>query len=199
MKKLSLALLLFVLPLLFLTGCRCPSCVAQEEAIIPSALLKKANKVVIEKTGEDFFEKYMNPDFSKIKHIPPNYYVVYHFFMPEKPYVNQFINFMINDSTGKLTPGMDVAGIPDCINDNCSFNINEEDAVKIAKDNGLEAGIKPWKKGLMWSSKLQQYVWDVISTLEGTEGSEGFRGNGKEVLIDPGTGLVLEMNDWYIK
>lgn len=80
----------------------------------------------------------------------------------------------------------------------CDFNITEEKAIKIATDNGLEKGIKPWKTGFIWDPNLKQYTWHILSTSSESKSSEGFRGNGKEIIIDPNSGLVLEMNDWHV-
>lgn len=195
MKRKSLLLIsLFTLSIILLTGCKCPSCERQEEAVIPAAVLKKADQVIINRTGEEFFNKYIKPDFIKTKYNAPYFDVVYHFYMPEKPYVNAFINFSV-DSMGVVASDREINGIPECKDDNCTFNINEEQALKIAKDNGLEPGIKEWHKGFLWDSKLNQYVWHVLSTFQ--EG--GQRSNGKEVIIDPNTGLVLAMNEWHIR
>lgn len=198
MKKNFILLFSFMsLSILLLTGCKCPACQRQEEAVIPSAILKKANQVIINKTGEEFFDKYIKPDFVKTKYTAPYYDVVYHFYMPEKPYVDALIKFSV-DSTGAVAADRDFVGVPECKDDNCNFSISEEQAVKIAKDNGLEAGVKEWQKGFIWDNKLKQYVWHILSTLQESTGSEGKRSKGKEIVIDPNTGMVLATNEWRI-
>jgi hypothetical protein len=64
-------------------------------------VLKKADQFIISKTGDDFFKKYITVDFSQSKHIEPNYLMVYKFYMPEKPFVDELIRFTV-DSTGKF-------------------------------------------------------------------------------------------------
>jgi hypothetical protein len=182
---------------LFINACRCPSCSRQEETVVPKDLLTKANNYIIQRTGSEFFEKYISPDFVRTKFTPPYYFLTYRLIMPEKPFVNTVIQFTI-DSVGGVVKDRDIIGIPNCLDGGCSFNINEEEAVKIAKDNGLEKGIKPWKTGFIWDSNLQQYVWHILSTSNESQSSEGFRGNGKEIIIDPNSGLVLSMNDWHV-
>lgn len=199
MKRNSILLIfLFTISIVLLTGCKCPSCGTQEEAVIPAAVLKRANQVIIDKTGEEFFNKYIKPDFTKTKYAANYFNVVYHFYMPEKPYVNAFIKFSI-DSMGVVATDREMIGIPECNADNCTFDISEEQAVKIAKENGLEPGIKEWQKGFLWDVKLKQYVWHILSTDKESGGSEGKRGSGKEVVIDPNTGLVLALNEWHIR
>jgi hypothetical protein len=186
-----------ILMSLFIDACGCSSCSSQEETVVPSDLLKKANDYIKQRTGNDFFEKYISPDFIRTKITPPYYFLTYRLIMPDKPYVNSVIQFSI-DSTGNVIKERDIIGIPDCIEGGCNFNVTEEQAIKIAKDSGMEKGIKPWKTGFLWDPKLKQYVWHILSTSSESQSSEGFRGYGKEIIIDPNSGLVLEMNDWHV-
>jgi hypothetical protein len=71
-------------------------------------------------------------------------------------------------------------------------------AVKIAEDNNLDAGIKKWNTNFIWSSVYQKYTWQILSTLRESVGEFGYRGNGKEMIIDPNTGEILALNDWRI-
>jgi hypothetical protein len=186
-----------VLISIFVNACRCPSCSQQEETVVPKDLLNKANDYIKLRTGDDFFEKYISPDFVRTRFTPPYYFLTYRLIMPEKPYVNTVIQFSI-DSTGVIVKDRDIIGIPNCADGGCSFNISEEQAIKIAKDSGLEKGIKPWKTGFIWNPNLKQYTWHILSISAESQSSEGFRGNGKEIIIDPNSGLVLEMNDWHV-
>jgi hypothetical protein len=185
----------FILSLI-IQACRCPSCSSQETSV-PKEILVKANEFIKQKTGNDFFEKYISPDFVKTKYAPPYYFLTYRLIMPEKPYVNTVIQFSV-DSNGTVVKNRDIIGIPDCQEGGCSFKITEDEAIKIANDSGLEKGIKPWKTGFIWNPKHNQYIWDILSTSTEMQSSEGFRGSGKEIIIDPNSGLVLEMNDWHV-
>ncbi|MCK7525364.1 MAG: hypothetical protein MZV64_51015 [Ignavibacteriales bacterium] len=75
--------------------------------------MKKADQFIISKTGNDFFKKYITADFLQSKHIAPNYLMVYKFYMPEKPFVDELIRFTV-DSSGKVLTQYEVVGIPDC-------------------------------------------------------------------------------------
>jgi hypothetical protein len=199
MKILSVFILTgIIVTSLLLSSCRCPSCYRQEEAVVPHEILSKTDNFIKQKTGKDFFEKYIAPDFIKTKYIAPYYNMVYRFVMPEKSYVNVLIEFSV-DTLGNIVRDRDIIGIPNCVESDCSFVISEEQAVKIAKDSGLQKGIKEWKTGFFWDVKLNQYVWHILSTDWASESTQGFRGSGKEVIIDPNTGLVLAMNDWNVK
>jgi hypothetical protein len=199
MKSLSAFIIIInlILMSLFIEACGCSSCSRQEETVVPSDLLNKANDYIKQRTGNDFFEKYISPDFVRTKRTPPYYFLTYRLIMPDKAYVNTVIQFSI-DSIGNIIKDRDIIGIPDCVEGGCSFNVTEEQAVKIATASGLDKGIKPWKTGFLWDPKLNQYTWHILSTSSESKSSEGFRGHGKEIIIDPNSGMVLEMNDWHV-
>ena len=196
MKSTKLVIISIFFLCLFFQACRCPSC-SNQDTIVPKDLLLKANDYIKQSTGADFFEKFISPDFASTKYTPPYYFLTYRLIIPDKPYVNTVIQFSI-DSLGNVVKDRDIIGIPNCQGGDCSFRITENDAVKIAKDNGLQNGIKPWKTGFIWDARLKQYTWHILSTDAESQSSEGFRGNGKEIIIDPNTGLVLAMNDWHV-
>jgi hypothetical protein len=178
-------------------ACSCSSCSRQEETVVPSELLIKADDYIKQSTGNDFFEKYISLDFVRTKFTPPYYFLTYRLIMPDKPYVNTIIQFSI-DRTGNIIKDRDIIGIPNCMEGGCNFNITEEQAIKIAKENGLDKGIKPWKTGFLWDPNLKQYTWHILSTSSESQSSEGFKGYGKEIIIDPNSGLIIEMNDWHV-
>ncbi len=181
-------------------SCSCSSCSQKEEIDVPVELLKKANDFIISKTGDEFFKKYISPDFVLTKKIGGTYEMAYRFVMPEKPFVDELIHFTI-DSTGRVVKEREIFGIPDCLSDpsSCTFNIDEEKARTIAAELGLEPGVIEWKVGFLWDETLKQYVWHVLTTLYESHGSNGYIGNGKEVIIDPNTGLMLKENEWKIR
>jgi hypothetical protein len=198
MKAVSVSIIISLFTMsFFIEACRCSSCSRQEETVVPSELLNKANDYIKMNTGNEFFEKYVSPDFIRTKYTPPYYFLTYRLIIPDKPFVNTVIQFSI-DSLGNVIKDRDIIGIPNCIEGGCSFNITEKQAVKIATDSGLEKGIKPWKTGFLWDPKLKQYTWHILSTSSEFQSTQGFRGYGKEIIIDPNSGLVLAMNDWHV-
>lgn len=183
-----------------IASCSCSSCSKNEEAVVPKDILAKANTYVSSVTGRDFFKKYISPDFAKMKFTSPYYEMAYTLFVPEKPYVNSTIKFFV-DTTGKVMENLDITGIPKCKNSptDCDWKIDRDSAVTIAKQYGLEKGIKDWQVGFIWNDKYQKYVWHILSTLKEMEGDFGYRGSGKEMIIDPVSGDVIEYNDWHIR
>jgi len=181
-----------------LVSCSGSSCV-KDEAIIPPDILEKSNQFIISLTGEEFFNMYISPDLTKSNEVPNGYFLAYKFTMPEKAFVNGSIRFTV-DSLGNVLEELEIAGIPGCVNspDDCEYTIDEEQAIKIAKDNNLDEGIKKWNNSFIWSTVYNKYVWQILNTLRESVGEFGYRGNGKEMIIDPNTGEIMALNDWRI-
>ncbi|MDP4116876.1 MAG: hypothetical protein Q8903_12115 [Bacteroidota bacterium] len=196
--------ILIIVTLLFssfvLNACKCGACQKQEETEVPYSVLEKANKFIISKTGKDFFEKYISPDFTRTKNLKPNYYMVYRFLMPEKKYVDATIEFTV-DSLGNVLMDREISGIPEYLAapESCNYSIDKEKAVSIARHNNLPKGIKEWQAGFIWSAKYNRYVWHILSVLNEVKVGDTFRGSGEEVMIDPVSGSVLEMNKWNVR
>ncbi|MCJ7555127.1 MAG: hypothetical protein MUO34_14745 [Ignavibacteriaceae bacterium] len=197
-SKVLMFLFLILNSLFLINACSCSSS-AQQEANIPSEVLEKGNRFIISKTGEEFFKKYIQPDFSKSKEIKEGYFLLYNFYMPEKPFVNGMIRLTV-DSTGTVLTDREISGIPNCIQTptDCVFIIDENQAVEIAKQNKLEEGIKEWHKGFVWDVNYNKYIWRILSTLHEMIGDFGYRGNGTQIIIDPNSGDVLAIDDWRI-
>jgi hypothetical protein len=170
------------------------------ESVVPFEVLHKANVFIISKTGLEFFKNYITINFAKSKYIPPYYEVAYNLYIPDKPYVNALITFTI-DSSGNVFKDKDIIGIPSCKNNpaQCNWEIDEETAINIAKDNGLAKGIKQWQVKFIWNPERQIYVWYILSTIREFTGDFGYRGTGKEMILDPVSGEVLALNDWNIR
>ncbi|MBP7542614.1 MAG: hypothetical protein KA747_03300, partial [Ignavibacteriaceae bacterium] len=77
--------------------------------------------------------------------------------------------------------------------------ITPNQAFKIAIKEGLKPGIKEWSQKFLWNAKFNRYVWQIISTLEESQGSQGFRGSGEEIIIDASTGEKLDFNEWKVR
>jgi len=197
-------LLLLITPIILISiailiSCKCRACEDQEQGTVPLEVLTKADSFIVASTGQEFFQKYITPDFYRSKHTPPYYEMAYKFFMPEKPYVNATIKFTV-DSLGNVLKNRDIVGIPRCVNfpEECDFNIDEQSAKKIATNMGLKDGVKEWDTGFMWDFKLHRYVWRILSTLTEFGNEENYKATGQEMVIDPNTGEVLALNDWRI-
>ena len=178
-------------------ACSC-SC-TDSQSTVPDNVLKNSNRFIVSRVGQEFFDNYIKPDFQETKKINSKFYMVYDFKIPDKPYVDSKIKFEV-DSTGSVLNRENVIGLPDCGADpgKCEFNIDEEQAKQIAKDNSFKQGIKDWKVEFKWDSKYNQYVWSILSTFQQSQGSNGMRGNGEIMLIDPNSGNVISTDTWRI-
>jgi hypothetical protein len=190
------AILLLTSTFLFNSCCNCGAGNASD---VPLSILVKSNDFIINKTGKDFFNKYITPEFGLIKYQPPYYKMAYRFFMPEKPFVDEIINFTV-DSLGNVDTSYEISGIPDYKANpgSCNFLLNEKEVIQSAQKYGLEEGVISWKIGLVWDATLNRYAWHVLSTLSQSGVGKDYKGNGKELVIDPGTGKILAVNYWHI-
>jgi hypothetical protein len=185
--------------ILFYNGCSCNTCGDNEATQIPLDVLKKTDQFIISKTGNDFFKKYITADFLQSRHITPNYLMVYKFYMPGKPFVNELIRFTV-DSSGNVLSQYEIVGIPDCNSDpmGCDFVVDEKIAKQIAAEYGLPKGIKDWKVDFIWEAKYNKYVWKIISTNKETVLEDHNRAEGELIVIDPSNASVLESESWRI-
>lgn len=192
-------LLLSVLLSIVLISCSCSKCGQQEEAVVPLEILQKANAFITAKTGEDFFKNYISPDFYRTKFVSPYYEMVYRFFIPDKPFVDNLIHFSI-DTLGNINAKREIIGIPEYLlsPESCQFNIDEERAREIAAEDKLEDGVKDWKVGFVWDVKYNRYTWHILATFYELKYDDGYKGNGRELIIAPNSGEVLARNDWKI-
>ncbi|MFO7448383.1 MAG: PepSY domain-containing protein [Ignavibacteriaceae bacterium] len=195
--KILAVIILFTITAFVYYGCGC-ACETAEQADIPASVIRNANQVIISQTGNDFFNEYVSLDMKRSKVISPDYYLVYRIIMPDKPYVNEVIEFTV-DKGGNLNREFSIKGIPDCLNADCHFSVDEEKAISIAEERGLEKGIKEWKTGFTWNEKYNRYVWYVLSTLDESDNTQGGRSSGKEIIIDANTGEVLSVNEWNVR
>jgi hypothetical protein len=181
--------------------------------IIPDSIISIADDFIISKVGEQFFNSYIKYNSVKsrysladsfcIEHpsscadflLEPHYYFVYDFKMPEKDFVDEFIEF-VTDTTGNMVPSEDVFGIPKCSNNDCWNNfplIERDEAVTVAQNNRLEEGISDWRVSFhFYGSEFDNYVWEVSNTLYQSSSESG----GKTLLIDASNGEVIQSSNW---
>ncbi|MBK7267501.1 MAG: hypothetical protein IPI12_14460 [Ignavibacteriales bacterium] len=204
----STVFLITILISLFLTACSCPVCDIVDNRYpktlkmigVPEKIKEKVDNYIAAKTGEDFFVKYVSLNETASFFDSVKYYWVYDISIPGKEWVTGKID-LFTDSLGNIDQLMEVNGIPDCgTNPNgCSFDITPNQAFKIAIKEGLKPGIKEWSQKFLWNAKFNRYVWQIISTLEESQGSQGFRGSGEEIIIDASTGEKLDFNEWKVR
>lgn len=186
-------LIISVSSFLFAACCTC-SITSEENHTIPKNIKMKADNFIISKTGKDFFDENIEPEYKKIIN---GYLVIYNLSIPEKQ-IDAAIKLSL-DTLGNIERGKEITGIPDCISNpaNCSF-ISKEEAVEIAADSGLEKGIKEWDIKFTWDPEHKKYLWDITSTIRETRGESFRKASGKNMLIDSNNGEIIKTNNWQI-
>ncbi len=180
---------------------------------IPSSTIEKSNQFIISRVGQDFFNKYITyakgtyflPDQYILEHPEsgaeflqrPYYLMEYSLKMPERPFVDELIQFAV-DTNGNVISQDEVTGVPDLINNPAegNFSIDQNQAVQIAKNAGLEVGIADWTASFHWyGGDLKTYVWAVQNTLQ--KGKDPLA-SGRVVVIDANSGEVLKISLWSV-
>lgn len=197
-----------ILASLLLSACTCPVCDIVDNRYpktlkmmgVPEKIKEKVDNYIAGKTGEEFFMKNVTLNETASFFDSVKYYWVYDISKPGKEWVTGKID-LFTDSLGNIDQLMEINGIPDCaVNPNgCSFDITPNQAFKIAIKEGLKSGIKEWSLKFLWNAKFKRYVWQIISTLQESQGSQGFRGSGEEIIIDASTGEKLDFNEWKVR
>jgi len=193
---------------LLLQACSCPVCEITDNRYpktfkltgVPESLKTKVDSWIAAKTGESFFTNYIKLNETASYFDSVKYYWVYDITIPEKDFVTGKID-LFTDTKGNIDPLMEVNGIPDCESNpsTCTFDITPQKALVIATKEGLKPGIKEWTLKFVWSQKFNRYVWQIISTLEESQGSNGFRGSGQELLLDASSGAKLDLSEWKVR
>lgn len=184
-----------------------------DDQSVPYLILIKCDNFIISQVGEEFFKAYISFDHAHyydadsfcIEHPDncepylqhPHYLIVYKFSIPEKSFVNEIIEFVV-DPAGNVVPDREPLGIPKCPGNTCwgKFQIiGEEEAIQIARDVGLEEGIKEWRTSFHYfAGDIADYVWSISNTLYEDNGSSG----GKTITINSHTGEVFSTLAWLI-
>lgn len=126
--------------------------------------------------------------------------------VPEAPWVNGQVTVAV-DLHGHLTQKYDqshqfnqfaaITGIGNCARNPalCRFPINREDAIRIARRNGLEEGLRQWDVGFTWYySQDGRFQWNVSNTLELDK--DQCSGAGNIISIDANTGRIVMRSGW---
>lgn len=174
---------------------------------VPGWPIQKAELVLADRVGERVFrddlvfaadESIYEPGISDCAECvdyvrKPHFYLRWRFRVADKPFVDEIVQVAV-DANGEILAGPD--GLPNCKRSPslCKFVVDETDAIRIARDGGLEPGNGPWETSFHYfAGKLQRFVWTVSNTL--TKRDNG-REHGKEVVIDASNGEMCFILDW---
>jgi hypothetical protein len=124
----------------------------------------------------------------------PRFRMCYHLRVAESPWVDGRIEFLV-DAMGRVLPDTRVDGIPDCVHNpmECTFPIDKAEAFRLAKEAGLEEGLRPWEAAFHWmadsleNSVSGTYVWRVSNTRHASAHRKG----GDTILIDANSGEAV--------
>lgn len=186
----------FVITALILGGCSA----SQNAVQVPQNIVDRGNAYLMSRLSIKFFRQYITLDDKKSAVDSPYYHLVYRFSDPGRLYINETI-MLTADMDGTIDESFPPSGIPLCWKDTtlCTFNIDELLAVQIAKDNNLPKGIKDWKADFTWEGKFNRYIWKITSYKSESQGSNGYRGSGEVMMIDPAFGKVLDRSEWFVR
>jgi hypothetical protein len=219
--------ILFVLSLYLGAGCflhaqpNTEQGAASQESIktrtsVPDSIIEKANQFIIARVGDDFFSKYISFNDSLSRYCPvpeffiknpghraayllkPFYSMVYSLKIPEKPFVNELMDCAL-DTNGNVIYEREPS-IPNCLREptECDFPIDEKKAIEIAKNAGLEAGIRDWETSFHWYyGDVKSFVWTVTNML--SENRQDGSSHGKTMVIDANTGKVIKTSSLEIQ
>ena len=186
---------------------------------IPDSIITKSNFIIVSKVGQEFFNSYItldsvnskfvavdtfyiqNPSICEAYRQKPYYYIKYKFQMDCFGETGAVIDFVL-DSSGSLIPGTSIYGIPKCTDNDCLNNfpiVSRERAIEIAKENGLETGIKDWEIKLVFNVKYADYFWNITNTLEvNNSPATGYNSKGKGILINAKDEKLFELFGWSV-
>jgi hypothetical protein len=186
-----------------------PTLSTSQTTTIPSSVVARANLFVISQVGEDRFQKYISLDTLGTRYIEPQaagvptpgsaylqrpyYLMAYSLQIPDKPFVEGKIVFAV-DIEGNFIREREPEGIPNPLKPGeWDFPIDEQAATGIARNAGLEAGIRDWKTSFHWfAADFKTYVWTVESTTWASASGAG----GRTVMIDANDGTVMRLLNW---
>jgi hypothetical protein len=167
-----------------------------QQADMEQKMVGIGNELIVSKIGDNYFNNYIK--LLTIDYQPPSgiietpyYLLTYTFKIPEKQFVNESIEIGI-DIDGNVVREWGIPSNPD----ECEFPVDEAKAIEIARDAGLEEGIKEWESDFYWHDGFKTYVWSVRNTLSATSVGEPYEESGRVVIIGANSGEVKESLNW---
>jgi hypothetical protein len=182
---------------------------------IPDSVIQKTDEYIKLRVGEKYFDKFIkfddkNSGFRKSYIIDspptcaemlkqPHYYLSYKIYFSDMEKDFAEID-MITDIEGNLIMDCFIDKVPKCPENNCWDYfpvVKKEEAIRIAKNAGLEDGIKDWTISLSYNYyDVQEYTWVVKNTLQINDKNSGGGANGKLIIINAIDGSVIGEEGW---
>ena len=170
-------------------------------------MVHHADSILVERVGREYFENHLtlerchwnDPTVSYWRAAGPyfdsRYWgIVYRFRVPGKPFIDQLVQVNLTPG-GQLHPMHARLDIAACAENprECEFPIDEAAALKIARNGGLEEGLRPWRTGFTWYPDYG-FIWTVTNTL--TVKQDGCSGEGRICIIDANSGEIVAHHMW---
>jgi hypothetical protein len=160
---------------------------------IPSEIIERVEQRLYDLCGKTFFQENFVFSFDESRASPgcpdcrcvpefkrhPWYLLQWRFTLDTAPWIDNFAAAIV-DSTGVIVKK--TIGIPNCFSNEseCDFKIDENRAIELAREFGLEADLQGWRVRFIWSQKVEEYVWEVKNSRN--------RKSGTAVEINASTG-----------
>jgi len=168
----------------------------------PDSIIAKSKAYLIWHFGEYYFDSYF--DLRSAEIIPADasseesrerFCVVFYYAISIEDYTTYVLVATCHDSSGQVIRD---EGVVNRIADptlGMPFAIDDRQAVSIAINQGLPAGIGYWIVSFYYhSGDLKRYVWDIMSW----ESMTIDESTGQSFIIDPATGQVLKRSSWIM-
>jgi hypothetical protein len=162
---------------------------------IPREIVERVEQQLYDLCGKTFFQE--NFEFSSDESsaspgcldrrcVPefkrhPWYLLQWRFTLDTAPWIDNFAAAIV-DSAGVIVKK--TIGIPNCLSNesDCEFKIDENRAIELAHEFGLEADLEDWQVRFIWSQQVEKYVWEVNNSPN--------RKSGRALEINASTGRL---------
>ena len=159
------------------------------ERIYPRAIFEESEELIVSRVGRDVFESHVF--LLSVTPQDDNYRLGFHLQIPNYP---ETVFVIITDADGQIIS--EPEKLPDCVaNPADCVVIDRETAVQIAREAGLEEGIKAWDAYITWHHGFNAYVWVVSNTMYESS-SHGYEARGNSFIIDATSGEILQQGEW---
>ena len=191
---------------------------AERNGDIPDSIIIKTNDFIRSEVGDEYFKEFVSFNKSKsffrksykITHPTdcveqlkePHYFLTYNIKIPDMGEDLVPIEF-ITDTSGALISECYIDKIPSCPNNDCWDyfpKIRKDEAIEIAKQVGLEKGLKDWIISFQfYYEDFNNYVWAIKNYLSFNNPNKNeSRTSGEVIYISVIDGAVVQRNHWAV-
>ena len=211
--------LFFMIHLFFiqLYAFTCHSGAGQKNGI-PDSIIQKIGNFIRAEVGDEYFKEFVsfNPSKSffrksyRITHPTdcaellkePHYFLTYKIKIPDMGEDMVTIEF-ITDTSGDMISECYIDKIPNCPNNDCWGyfpKIKKDEAIEIAKQAGLDKGLKDWMISFQfYFEDFNNYVWSIKNYLSFNNPNKNeSRTSGEVIYISAIDGAVVQRNYWAV-